>query len=178
MNTELRPVILQDEATDKVLGLFYWNDEAHQKTVNENSFYFWNSDTNSVQKSDFQVKKILVSTNQNLVKVLHHSSSNTQFEEENTGKATFLNHLKNVIRERKLNPSEKSYTSSLFKKGINKCAQKVGEEAVELVIEAMDNNDDLFRNEGADLLYHLLVLTEAKNIDFDELIDVLRERHS
>ena len=81
------------------------------------------------------------------------------------------------LRDRKNNPSEKSYTASLFEKGTNKIAQKVGEEAVELVIEAMDNNDDLFKDEAADLLFHYLVLLEQRGIDFDEIIDVLRERH-
>jgi phosphoribosyl-ATP pyrophosphohydrolase/phosphoribosyl-AMP cyclohydrolase len=82
-----------------------------------------------------------------------------------------------VIRERKLNPSEESYTSSLFKKGINKIAQKVGEEAVEVVIEAKDDDNDLFKSEVSDLLFHLLVLLEQKNIDLDEVISVLRIRH-
>ena len=82
-----------------------------------------------------------------------------------------------VIRDRKNNPNEKSYTASLFEKGTNKIAQKVGEEAVELVIEAMDSNDELFKGEAADLLFHYLVLLEQRGIDFDEIIDVLRERH-
>ena len=82
-----------------------------------------------------------------------------------------------MIRERKLNPSEESYTSSLFQKGINKIAQKVGEEAVEVVIEAKDDDNELFKNEVSDLLFHLLVLLEQKNIDLDEVIDVLRSRH-
>jgi phosphoribosyl-AMP cyclohydrolase / phosphoribosyl-ATP pyrophosphohydrolase len=93
------------------------------------------------------------------------------------GKAAFLDHLKNVIRNRKQHPDENSYTSSLFKKGVNKVAQKVGEEAVELVIEAKDDNDDLFKGEAADLLFHFLVLLEQKNIDLDEVIDVLKQRH-
>ena len=84
---------------------------------------------------------------------------------------------KEVIRKRKEQPSEQSYTSSLFKLGVNKIAQKVGEEAVEVVIEAKDNNDDLFKNEVSDLLFHLLVLLEHKNVDLDEVISVLRSRH-
>src|SRR5690606_297439 len=100
------------------------------------------------------------------------------FNEKNEGKASFLNYLqKDVIRKRKNAPNETSYTSSLFKKGINKIAQKVGEEAVEVVIEAKDQNDDLFKNESADLLFHFLVLLEQKNIDLDEVIDVLSSRH-
>jgi len=173
----LHPVIVQDNFTDKVLGLFYWNAETHQKTKADNDFYYWDSTTNSMQKTDFVVQNILATPSSFLVKVASTPPQKTEFGEENTGKARFLNHLKMIIRDRKENPSGKSYTTSLFKKGINKCAQKVGEEAVELVIEAMDSNDDLFRNEGADLLYHLLVLTEAKEIDFDELIEVLIARH-
>jgi phosphoribosyl-ATP pyrophosphohydrolase/phosphoribosyl-AMP cyclohydrolase len=88
-----------------------------------------------------------------------------------------LTKLANVIEDRRLNPTEESYTSSLFKKGINKIAQKVGEEAVELVIEAKDDNDDLFKNEAADLLYHLLVLLEAKQISLSEVIKTLKKRH-
>ena len=108
-----------------------------------------------------------------------HTGADTCWNEVNaSGQAGWLNYLKAVIRERKNNPSEKSYTASLFEKGTNKIAQKVGEEAVELVIEAMDNNNDLFKGEAADLLFHYLVLLEQRGIDFDEIIDVLRKRHS
>ena len=93
----------------------------------------------------------------------------------------FLNHLVRLIHERKAQMhepgAESSYTVSLFKKGLNKIAQKVGEEAVELVIEAKDDNDDLFRNEAADLVFHLLVLLEEKNIPLQDVIRVLEERH-
>ena len=96
----------------------------------------------------------------------------------NDGQAPFLNLLqKKIIRDRKENPSDSSYTTSLFNLGINKIAQKVGEEAVEVVIEAKDQDDDLFKGEVADLLFHLLVLLEHKNIDLDEVISVLRTRH-
>lgn len=98
-------------------------------------------------------------------------------ENSNTEKVLFLNKLTEVIKDRKNNPSEKSYTTSLFQKGINKVAQKVGEEAVELVIEAKDNNRDLFMGEAADLLFHYLVLLEAKGYSLDEVLDVLIERH-
>ncbi|MFB0907610.1 MAG: phosphoribosyl-ATP diphosphatase, partial [Spirosomataceae bacterium] len=85
--------------------------------------------------------------------------------------------LRSIIKDRKNNPSEKSYTTSLFDKGINKIAQKVGEEAIELVIEAKDDNKDLFLGEAADLLFHYLILLEAKDIKLDEVIDTLLERH-
>jgi len=93
------------------------------------------------------------------------------------GKAAFLNYLQGVIRDRKNNPSEKSYTTSLFNKGRNKIAQKVGEEAVELVIEAKDDNKELFMGEAADLMFHFLVLLEDKGYDLDEVIEVLEKRH-
>ncbi len=93
------------------------------------------------------------------------------------GKAAFLNYLQGVIRDRKNNPSEESYTTSLFKKGRNKIAQKVGEEAVELVIEAKDDDKDLFMGEAADLMFHFLVLLEDKGYDLDEVIEVLEKRH-
>ena len=86
--------------------------------------------------------------------------------------------LENTIQERKENAtSEKSYVASLFEKGINKMAQKVGEEAVEVVIEAKDNNDDLFKGEAADLLFHFLVLLVEKNIPLNDVIDILKQRH-
>ena len=106
-----------------------------------------------------------------------HTGADTCWKEENSGKAAFLEHLKKVIKDRKENPTETSYTTSLFKKGLNKIAQKVGEEAVELVIEAKDNNNNLFKGEAADLIFHFLVLLEEKQIDLDEIIAVLEERH-
>ena len=93
------------------------------------------------------------------------------------GRGQFLNYLQAVIHDRRINPVDQSYTASLFKRGVNKIAQKVGEEAVELVIEAKDNNDHLFKGEAADLLFHFLVLLEQKNIDLDEIIAVLASRH-
>ncbi|MCG8474330.1 MAG: phosphoribosyl-ATP diphosphatase, partial [Cytophagales bacterium] len=89
----------------------------------------------------------------------------------------FIDRLRAVIKERKSQSPEISYTSKLFHKGINKVAQKVGEEAVEVVIEAMDNQPDLFLNESADLLFHYLVLLEAKGFELDDVIKVLEERH-
>lgn len=93
------------------------------------------------------------------------------------GKGAFLNYLQGIIKDRKENPSSESYTTSLFNKGMNKIAQKVGEEAVELVIEAKDDNKDLFLGEAADLMYHYLVLLEAKEINLDEVIEILEKRH-
>jgi phosphoribosyl-ATP pyrophosphohydrolase/phosphoribosyl-AMP cyclohydrolase len=105
-----------------------------------------------------------------------HTGSDTCWDEKNTPSYGFLSALETVIRERKTNPTEKSYVASLFKKGINKIAQKVGEEAVETVIEAKDNNSDLFLNESADLLFHLMILLQAKGHTLNDVVRVLEER--
>ena len=96
---------------------------------------------------------------------------------QNDGLGAFLNYLESVVLDRKNNPTDKSYTSSLLARGINKVAQKVGEEAVEVVIEAKDDNKDLFLNESSDLLYHIVVLIVAKGYTLDEVIGVLKDRH-
>ncbi|MGZ3865215.1 MAG: bifunctional phosphoribosyl-AMP cyclohydrolase/phosphoribosyl-ATP diphosphatase HisIE, partial [Bacteroidia bacterium] len=105
-----------------------------------------------------------------------HTGADTCFNEKNEG--NFLFTLEKIIADRKNNPSEKSYTSSLFEKGINKVAQKVGEEATELVIEAKDDNKDLFLGEAADLLFHYLILLRAKGFDLQDVISVLQKRHT
>ena len=187
----LVPVVIQDIETNKVLMLGFMNEEAFEKTKAEKIVTFFSRSKNRLwtkgETSDnfLHVQEILLDCDNDtiLIKVLPagpvcHTGADTCFKEKNIGKATFLNFLQNeVIRERKENPREESYTSRLFKKGVNKIAQKVGEEAVELVIEAKDNDDDLFKNEAADLVYHFLILLEEKNIDLDEVIDILHERH-
>ena len=105
-----------------------------------------------------------------------HTGNDTCFDEVNQTN-NFLLHLESIIQDRKHNPSDQSYTTSLFQKGINKIAQKVGEEAVELVIEAKDDNKELFLNEAADLTYHLLVLLVEKGYEWEEVLEVLRLRH-
>lgn len=186
----LVPVIVQDYKTGKVLMLGYMNKEALEKTIADNRITFYSRSKNRLWTKGetsgnfLSLKEILVDCDGDtlLLKAepagpVCHTGKDTCFNETNGSGLFFLNHLKNVIRQRKLNPSEASYTSSLFKRGINKVAQKVGEEAVELVIEAKDNDDDLFRNEAADLIFHLMVLLEAKNIDLDEVVGVLESRH-
>ena len=106
-----------------------------------------------------------------------HTGTDTCWGEEDTSKTWFIDHLRDIIHDRKTNPTDASYTASLFKKGVNKVAQKVGEEAVELVIEAKDDNKDLFLGEAADLLFHYLVLLEHKNYSLDEVMEVLMQRH-
>ncbi|SFF02029.1 phosphoribosyl-ATP pyrophosphatase /phosphoribosyl-AMP cyclohydrolase [Thermoflexibacter ruber] len=186
----LMPAIIQDAATNKVLMLGYMNQEAFEKTQKEQIVTFYSRSkqrlwTKGETSGNFlKVKEILLDCDGDtlLIKVkptgvVCHTGSDTCFNEVNQGKIAFLQHLQEVIRERKLQPSENSYTSKLFGKGINKIAQKVGEEAVELVIEAKDENMNLFNNEAADLLFHFLVLLEAKGSSLDEVIDVLQERH-
>ena len=108
--------------------------------------------------------------------VVCHTGADTCWEEENVSN-DFLSKLESIITERKNNPSENSYTSKLFAKGINKIAQKVGEEAVEVVIEAKDDNEELFLNESADLLFHYLVLLSAKGYQLSDVLSVLKKRH-
>ena len=192
----LVPAVIQDVNTDKVLMLGYMNAEALEITREQGTVTFFSRTkqrlwTKGETSGNFLfVNEIIADCDGDtlLIKATPagptcHTGADTCFGEKNSqagqmGEAAFLNYLqKKVIRERKINPSEESYTSSLFRKGINKIAQKVGEEAVEVVIEAKDNDTDLFKNEVSDLLFHLLVLLEEKNIDLDEVIDVLRSRH-
>jgi phosphoribosyl-ATP pyrophosphohydrolase/phosphoribosyl-AMP cyclohydrolase len=186
----LVPVIVQDSVTNKVLMLGYMNEEAYQKTVAEKKVTFFSRSKNRLwtkgeTSSHFLfAEEILVDCDGDtiLIKAKQagptcHTGADTCFDEVNKGKAMFLHHLADVIKERKTNMPEGSYTTSLFKKGVNKIAQKVGEEAVELVIEAKDNNKELFLGEAADLLFHYLILLEEKNYTLDEVIEVLEKRH-
>lgn len=187
----LIPAVIQDAETGKVLMLGYMNKEALDQTQADKKVTFFSRSkqrlwTKGETSDNFLfVKDILVDCDGDTILVKAqpagptcHTGADTCFNETNSGKAFFLNYLqKEIIRNRKQNPSDQSYTSQLFKRGINKIAQKVGEEAVEVVIEAKDSNDDLFKNETADLLFHLLVLLEEKNVDLDEVIDVLSSRH-
>lgn len=186
----LVPAIIQDADTHKVLMLGYMNEAALAQTQKEGLVTFFSrskqrlwvkgeSSGNFLHlveiKSDCDQDALLLKVRP--VAEVCHTGADTCFFEENKGKAAFLNYLQGVIRERKEGTEEKSYTKSLFQKGINKIAQKVGEEAVELVIEAKDNAPELFLGEAADLLFHYLVLLEAKNVDLDEVIALLQKRH-
>jgi len=106
-----------------------------------------------------------------------HKGTDTCFGEMNTAEVHFLSDLESVITDRRSNPSDGSYVSKLFAKGLNKIAQKVGEEAVETVIAAKDDDLESFKNEAADLLFHYLVLLNAKEVELGEIVEVLRERH-
>jgi phosphoribosyl-AMP cyclohydrolase / phosphoribosyl-ATP pyrophosphohydrolase len=187
----LVPAIIQDETTGKVLMLGYMNEEALSKTRAEGKVTFFSRTKNRLwtkgETSDnfFFVKDIIADCDKDtlLIKVSPvgpacHTGADTCFNEVNTDGIAFLNSLTSIIKDRHNNPSDKSYTSSLFAKGINKVAQKVGEEAVEVVIEAKDDNQKLFLNESADLLFHLMILLEAKGNSLDEVVDILKQRHN
>jgi phosphoribosyl-ATP pyrophosphohydrolase/phosphoribosyl-AMP cyclohydrolase len=186
----LIPAIIQDSITGKVLMLGYMNVEAYQKTVTDKIVTFYSRSkqrlwTKGETSNNFlHVKNVLVDCDGDTILIYAspdgptcHTGDDTCFQEINDGKVLFINHLRALIKDRKVNPSDKSYTSELFQKGVNKVAQKVGEEAVELVIEAKDDNKELFLGEAADLFYHYLVLLEQKNYTFDEVLDVLIKRH-
>jgi len=186
----LIPAVVQDAFTGKVLMLGYMNEAALVKTEESGRVTFFSRSKNRLwTKGETSGNFLeLVSMQEDcdgdaiLVKAkplgpVCHTGAYTCFEESNTSQTAFIDQLRGIIKERKENPNLGSYTSSLFGKGINKLAQKVGEEAVELVIEAKDDNKELFLGEAADLLFHYLVLLEAKNYSLDEVIEVLKLRH-
>ncbi|MEM8523844.1 MAG: bifunctional phosphoribosyl-AMP cyclohydrolase/phosphoribosyl-ATP diphosphatase HisIE [Bacteroidota bacterium] len=186
----LIPAIVQDADTSKVLMLGYMDKAAVEKTLAKQKVTFYSRSkqrlwTKGETSGNFlELIDISMDCDQDALLVKAnpigptcHTGSDTCFDEDNEN-SHFLWHLERVIQERKANPSVDSYTSRLFKKGINKIAQKVGEEAVEIVIEAKDDNRDLFLNEAADLFYHYLVLLAAKGESLDDVVKVLKERHS
>ncbi len=186
---KLVPAIIQDANTSKVLMLGYMNEAALEQTIRTGKVTFFSRSKQRIwvkgeTSGNFLLLESIAQDCDNdclLVKAtpigpVCHTGADTCFNETNTND-TFLLTLEKIIKQRKTAPSEQSYTSQLFKKGINKIAQKVGEEAVELVIEAKDNNDDLFKNEAADLLYHFLILLAAKNTTLGDIDEVLRSRH-
>ena len=185
----LVPAIIQDEITGKVLMLGFMNQEAINTTevLKKVTFFsrtknrLWTKGEESGNFLLLKEMKIDCDNDTLLIKVnpvgpVCHTGADTCFNEKNESD-NFLFNLEKIIIDRKNNPSEKSYTSSLFQKGINKVAQKVGEEAIELVIEAKDDNAILFKDEAADLLFHYLILLQAKGFSLGDVIDVLKERH-
>ena len=185
----LVPAIIQDAETSKVLMLGYMDEAALHQTREEGKVTFFSRTKNRLWTKGetsgnfLLVKDIIIDCDQDtlLIKVepvgpVCHTGTDTCFREKNQH-PNFLKHLESVIQDRKANPQEGSYTAKLFNRGINKIAQKVGEEAVELIIEAKDDDKSLFLNEGADLMYHYLVLLAAKGYTLEEVMEVLRERH-
>ena len=186
----LLPAIVQDAQTGKVLMLGYMNEESLAKTKELNKVTFFSRSKNRLwtkgeESGNFlEVVDIKLDCDNDafLIKAkpvgpVCHTGNDTCWFEKNKDEFSFLHYLENIIQDRKQHPKDNSYTNLLFNKGLNKIAQKVGEEAVEVVIEAKDNNDELFKGEAADLLFHLLVLFAEKNISLNEVLAVMKERH-
>lgn len=185
----LVPAIIQDASTNVVLMLGFMNAEALLETIETELVTFYSRSKQRLWVKGETSKNFLhlVSIKLDcdfdtlLIKAkpdgaVCHTGAETCFNEENTSE-DFLRDLEKIILGRKKHPLSGSYTSTLFKKGINAIAQKVGEEAVELVIEAKDNQKKLFVNEAADLLFHYMILLREKNVELDDVIDILKERH-
>ena len=184
----LVPAIVQDAVSNKVLMLGFMNEEALNKTKAEGKVTFFSRSkqrlwTKGETSNHFLLVKDIMNDCDNdtlLIKAsptgpVCHTGADTCFSENNSSFS--LEKLELIIMDRKNNPTDSSYTASLFAKGINKIAQKVGEEAVELVIESKDDNKDKFLGEAADLLYHYLVLLQAKNYNLNDVVAVLADRH-
>lgn len=191
----LVPAIVQDAVTRKVLMLGYMNEEAYRLTLDRGLVTFYSRSrgriwTKGETSGNFlQLREILADCDGDtlLVKAVPsgpvcHTGADTCFGEDNEpseiSSPEFLFYLENVIKDRRSNPIEGSYTNHLFSRGLNKIAQKVGEEAVEMVIEAKDDDKELFLGEAADLMYHYMVLLAQKNCSLSEVIEVLKDRHS
>lgn len=195
----LVPCIVQDSETKMVLMLGFMNEEAFKRTQAEGIITFYSRTKNRLWTKGetsghfLLVKEIKTDCDNDTILIkaspqgpVCHTGADTCFDEQNPKQDrasepksySFLGELETTIADRISHPSEKSYTASLFAKGINKMAQKVGEEAVELVIESKDNNADLFLNEGADLLFHYLLLLQAKGFTLQDVINVLEKRHT
>ncbi|MES2811147.1 MAG: bifunctional phosphoribosyl-AMP cyclohydrolase/phosphoribosyl-ATP diphosphatase HisIE [Bacteroidota bacterium] len=190
-NTDgLIPAIIQDNQTKNVLMLGYMNQEALDKTLETKKVTFFSRSKNRLWtkgeesgnfleliaiKEDCDNDTLLIKVNP--IGPTCHKGTDTCWQETNSQDFGFLSKLEQTISERKENAnSEKSYVASLFEKGINKMAQKVGEEAVEVVIEAKDNNDTLFLSESADLLFHYMILLQAKGFKLNDVVNVLESR--
>ena len=187
----LIPAIVQDVATGKVLMLGYMNQTSFDQTLSSGLVTFYSRSRNEIWvkgatsgnylnlvdwKLDCDKDCLLIKANPS--GPVCHTGSDTCWGEVNSDDGIeFLNQLQGIIESRKSSSEEGSYTSKLFQKGVNKIAQKVGEEAVEMVIEAKDENDELFIEESADLLFHYLVLLSHKGKNLKDVVDVLRGRH-
>ena len=185
----LAPAVIQDHKTQKVLMLGFMNEEALQKTMQEGKVTFYSRSKNRLwtkgeESGNFLLVKEVMSDCDDdtlLIKAeptgpVCHTGADTCWSEKNHPE-DFLDYLEHIIELRKTSNDERSYVQQLFHKGINKIAQKVGEEAVELVIEARDVNNDLFLQEAADLLFHFLILLQAKDQRLVDVVKVLKERH-
>lgn len=186
---DLVPAIVQDDDTQKVLMLGYLNQAAYEKTVSEKKVTFFSRSKNRLWTKGetsgnyLLLKRIILDCDSDtlLIKAIPagstcHTGRDTCFGETNSVEGNFLRTLEKVIQNRKLNPTPDSYTAKLFQKGVKEIAQKVGEEATELVIEAVDADLEKFKNEAADLVYHFLVLLAEKNLNLKDIEEVLEGR--
>jgi phosphoribosyl-ATP pyrophosphohydrolase/phosphoribosyl-AMP cyclohydrolase len=186
---QLIPAIIQDSITKNILMLGYMNQEAFDKTLETKKITFFSRSKNRLwtkgEESGNFLELVSVKNDCDNDSLLFqvkpfgptcHTGSDTCWKEENNPNYGFLSELENTISDRKNNENETSYVRSLFDKGINKIAQKVGEEAVEVVIEAKDANDNLFLDESADLLFHYLILLQAKGFRLQDVVSVLEKR--
>ena len=198
-NDGLVPAIIQDQDTGKVLMLGYMNEEAYLKTNESKKVTFfsrtkqrlWTKGEESGNFLNLVSIKLDCDKDTLLIKVrpegpVCHKGTDTCWAEENATEYGFLSELEGIIASRKKlsetpkenrQENENSYVVSLFDKGLNKIAQKVGEEAVEVVIEAKDNDEELFLNESADLLFHYMILLKAKGYGLEDIVKVLKKRH-
>ncbi len=191
----LVPAVIQDAVTRNVLTVGFMNEEAYKLTLERGLVTFYSRSKGRIRVMGensgnyIKVREILVDCDGDtlLIKAMPsgpvcHTGSDTCFGEDNQpgdfSSPEFLFYLESVIHDRRLNPSEGSYTNHLFSRGLNRIAQKTGEEAVELVIASKDDNKDLFLGEAADLMYHFLVLLAQKDCTLGEVVDVLKDRHS
>lgn len=185
----LVPAVVQDYNTQKVLMLGFMNEEALQKTEETGLVTFYSRSKKRLwtkgeeSGNHLQLRQLLVDCDKDslLIKAeptgpVCHTGADTCWTEKNT-KEDFLYYLEHIIELRRNGTDDSSYVKSLFGKGINKIAQKVGEEAVELVIESMDVNRALFLGEAADLLFHYLVLLQAKDCSLTDVVKLLQQRH-
>jgi phosphoribosyl-ATP pyrophosphohydrolase/phosphoribosyl-AMP cyclohydrolase len=183
------PLIVQDANTFQVLMMGYMNQEALEKTLAIGKVTFFSRTKNRLWtkgeesgnflelvdlKMDCDKDTLLATVNP--VGPTCHKGTFTCWNETKAASFGFVSHLETTIAERKNNPTEESYVASLFATGINKIAQKVGEEAVEVVIEAKDSNDELFLGESADLFFHYLILLQAKGFSFENVLETLKKR--
>jgi phosphoribosyl-ATP pyrophosphohydrolase/phosphoribosyl-AMP cyclohydrolase len=185
----LLPAIIQDDHTGKVLMQGYMNKESFQRTLDEKVVWFYSRSKQRLWKkgetsgNELQVSSVRLDCDLDsiLIKVIPlgpvcHTGADTCFNEINTVSYDWIKHLEAIIEQRQKSGDSKSYVASLFEKGINKIAQKVGEEAVEVVIEAKDDNEEMFLNESADLLFHYLILLKAKGYGLNDVLEILKSR--
>jgi phosphoribosyl-ATP pyrophosphohydrolase/phosphoribosyl-AMP cyclohydrolase len=191
LQTGLVPAVIQDALSGQVLMLAYMNEVAVKQTMETGLVTFYSRSRQEIwvkgETSGNFLKYVSLAVDcdgdtllvkANPVGPVCHTGSYTCWDEDKTTGSSldFLKQLETVIHQRRSQSPDKSYVAKLFSKGINKIAQKVGEEAVELVIEAKDTNDNLFINEAADLLFHTMILLEARNMGLEDVVEVLKGR--